>query len=107
MNDEGFLSARTLLAGGPRRFNRSVERLLLHLGFEDIRVIDGAGDGGGDILAVLGQERFVLQNKWTTRATVDVSGVDEVERAKAKYAADRAVLVTNALPSSSAFDRQR
>ncbi len=96
-----------MLEGGPRRFNVVVERLLHHLGFDDIRVIDGAGDGGGDILAVRGRELFVVQNKWSSRPTIDRAGVDEVERAKAKYSADRAVLVTNAEPDAGAWQRKR
>src|SRR4051812_42634061 len=93
-----FVSRERLLAGGPQRLKVQLQRLMLHVGFEDIRDIDGAGDGGGDILAILGRERFVFQSKWTSRQTVGRDGVDEVERAKAKYSADRAVLVTNAVP---------
>jgi len=100
-----FLDAKQLLTGGPRRFNLAVERLLLHLGFDDIRVIDGAGDGGGDILAVKGSELFVFQNKWTTAQIIGRDGVDEVECAKTLYNADRAVVVTNALPDGAALKR--
>jgi superfamily II DNA or RNA helicase len=81
--------------------------LLHHLGFDDIRIIDGAGDGGGDVLAVRGRELFVIQSKWTSRSTISKAGVDEVERAKAKYSADRAVLVTNAEPDGGAWQRKR
>jgi superfamily II DNA or RNA helicase len=102
-----FLTSEILLDGGPIRFNVVVQRLLHHLGFDDVRNIDGAGDGGGDILAVRGRELFVLQCKWTSRQTVSRAGVDEVERAKAKYSADRAVLVTNAEPDAAAWARKR
>ena len=84
-----------------------MERLLWHIGFDDVRNIDGAGDAGGDILATLGRERFVFQCKWTTHKTINRSAVDEVERAKARYEADRAVVATNVLPSPSAIKRQK
>jgi superfamily II DNA or RNA helicase len=106
-SDRCFTSPRSLLGGGARRFCFSVERLLYHVGFQDVRLIDGAGDGGADLLAVLGKELFVFQCKWTTRDAVDRAGIDEVERAKAKYSADRAVLVTNARLGNDAIARQR
>lgn len=102
-----FLSKEIMLESGQQRFNTLIERLLNHLGFDDIRIIDGAGDSGGDILAVRGRELFVLQTKWTSRPTIGKVGVDEVERAKAKYAADRAVLVTNAEPDGTARRRKQ
>jgi superfamily II DNA or RNA helicase len=100
-----FLAPERLLAGGPRRFNIAIERLLLHLGFDDIRLIDGAGDGGGDILAHRGDDSFVFQCKWTTGAQINRDAVDEVEAARTKYAVDRAVVVTNALPDTAAQRR--
>lgn len=102
---EHFLSLPILLSGGPRRFNLAIERLLWHLGFDDIRLIDGSGDSGADILAVKAADLFVFQNKWTTGSTIGRAAVDEVERAKAKYGADRAIVVTNAMPDGGAQDR--
>lgn len=104
---DGFLNQELLLASGPQRLNLAVERLLGHLGFDDVRNIDGSGDAGADILAVRGRELFVLQSKWSSRGVIGKAGVNEVERAKAKYHADRAVLVTNALPDRGASERQR
>jgi superfamily II DNA or RNA helicase len=103
----GFLETELLLAGGPARLNIAVERLLGHLAFDDIRNIDGSGDGGADILAVRRTELFVFQTKWSSRRTVGKAGINEVEAAKSKYRADRAVLVTNAIPDQGAVDRQR
>lgn len=91
-----FLQSLTILRAGPRRFNIAVERLLLHLGFDDIRLIDGAGDGGGDILAFRGPESFVFQCKWTTATSVSRNAVDEVEAAMRKYETKRAIVVSNA-----------
>lgn len=105
MSTAAFLDASRLLAGGPSRFNLAVYRLLLHLGFDDIRVIDGAGDGGGDILAHRGDESFVFQCKWTTTPHIGRNAVDEVESARARYAVQRAVVVTNAKPDGGATKR--
>src|SRR3954452_24671303 len=101
-----FLSAGELLAGGPRPLPIQIERLLWHLGFSDVRNIDGAGDEGGDILGTLGRERFVFQCKWSTQLNVGRAAVDEVERAKARYEADRAIVVTNVVPGRAALQRQ-
>lgn len=105
MSTAAFLDPSRLLAGGPSRFNLAVHRLLLHLGFDDVRVIDGAGDGGGDILAHRGNESFVFQCKWTTTAQIGRAAVDEVETARGRYAVQRAVVVTNAKPDGGATKR--
>lgn len=100
-----FLAPAALLAGGPRRFNLAVERLLLHLGFDDVRVIDGANDGGGDILAYLRADSFVFQCKWTTASSISRAAVDEVEAARLRYGSMRAVVVTNSVLDGAAQKR--
>jgi superfamily II DNA or RNA helicase len=92
---ECFLDAGRLTAGGPRAFARAVERLLWHLGFEDVRNIDGPGDAGGDLLAARGGSRWVFQCKWKRGGTVAETAIREVDSAKAFYGTDRAVVVTN------------
>jgi superfamily II DNA or RNA helicase len=105
-SDATFLDAARIGLGGPRAFTRATERLLLHLGASDVRNIDGSGDEGGDILALLRDARWVLQCKWTSRDTVDAAGVEQADAAKAFYRADRAAVVTNARLSPSAQDRR-
>lgn len=108
MTTEGpvpWLSAESLLAGGPSGQVKQLERMLWHLGFEDVRVIDGAGDMGGDILAVRGGEEWVIQSKWTSSGSIDASGVNEVNEAFTAYKADQAVLATNAHLSGVASRR--
>ncbi|MEE1800451.1 DEAD/DEAH box helicase family protein [Streptomyces sp. JV176] len=90
-----FLSADELLKGGPAGLTHAVERALWYLGFNDVRVIDGAGDHGADLLAVRGREQWVFQCKWKAGGKVDRSGVDDLERARTRYRADKAVLITN------------
>ena len=105
---QSFLSDSQLQALGPRRLLTTTERLLWHLGFDDVRNIDGPGDEGGDLLAHRRGARWVFQSKWTTSPTIDDKAVRQVDAAKAFYRADRAVVVTNARPGRVAVGhRQR
>ena len=45
---------------------RDVARLLLANGFEDVRIVGGSGDHGGDVLGVRSGELWVWQCKHTT-----------------------------------------
>lgn len=101
----GFVSAGNLLERGPQGLVRSVERVLWHLGFSDVRVIDGANDGGADILGIRNRQQWVVQCKWSSRGPVDRSGVDDIERARTEYGADRAVLATNTFLNRPAVSR--
>lgn len=103
-----FLSASRLVSEGPHRFVTSIERALHHLGFDDVRDIDGSGDMGGDILALKDRERWVVQAKWRASGisgTIGSEGVDQVDVAQRVYRCERGMLVTNALLSTSARER--
>ncbi|MCY0927055.1 DEAD/DEAH box helicase family protein [Streptomyces sp. H27-H1] len=102
-----FLTAAELLAGGPAGLPHALERALWHLGFNDVRVVDGAGDGGADLLAVRDREQWVFQCKWKAQGKVDRAGVDDLERARTRYRADRAVLATNTDANRTAEERRR
>jgi superfamily II DNA or RNA helicase len=102
----GFLSPRALLDGGPTGLTHAIERALWHLGYEDVRVIDGRNDAGADILAVRNAEQWIIQAKWSGRQPIDRTGVDDCERAKAAYGADVCVLATNATLNRRARDRR-
>jgi superfamily II DNA or RNA helicase len=103
---ESFLASERLQRIKPRRLLRATERLLYHLGFDDVRLIDGPGDEGGDILAFRNGLRWVLQCKSTIGQTIDDTAVKQVDAAKAYYGADRAVVVTNARPGRTALQHQ-
>jgi superfamily II DNA or RNA helicase len=90
-----FLDPLVLLLGGPKRLTVATERMLWHLGFGDVRVIDGAHDKGADILASRANELWVIQDKWKARAGVPASAFDEVDNARQTYGADRAALASN------------
>ncbi len=102
-----FLASQVLLAGGPQRFTRQLERLLGQLGFRDVVNIDGAGDQGGDLLGTLHGQLWVFQAKWKSRGAINRSAVDEVSAAQDYYSASRAVVVTNTKPSADAEQRAR
>ncbi len=101
-----FLSPEFLLAGGPDGLNHSVERALWHLGFKDVRLIDGSNDEGADLLAVRDREQWVFQCKYSSKGPIDRKGVDDAERARARYGADHAVVVTNTTLNSTAESRR-
>lgn len=103
----GFLAPAALLAGGPAGLTHATERALWHLGFTDVRVIDGAGDQGADLLAVRDREQWVVQCKYSSRSAVDRTGVDDAERARSRYLADHAVVVTNTSLNATAESRRK
>lgn len=110
MTRAAFLTPDALVSGGPHRFVTQVERALTHLGFSDVRNIDGSGDMGGDILALKGRERWAIQVKWRhagPAGTVDREGVDQADLAQRYYRCERAMLVTNAYLDGPAQERLR
>jgi len=86
-------------------FSRTVERLLHHLGFQNVTNVDGSGDLGADILADRGRERWIFQCKWKARAPVGETAVEEVLIALREYRANQAVVVTNSSFSRPAQTR--
>ena len=94
----GFLDPDYLVQSGAKRFPIVMSRLLLHWGFEEAWSIDGAYDGGADIVAYLNGERWVIQCKWKQDPTAAVSkaAVAEVANARIEYNAHRAMVLTNA-----------
>jgi len=97
----------------PDAFTRVIERLLWHLSFVEVINVDGAGDGGADIVALRQNpqtsrfERWVFQAKSKKTAAVDASAVDEVRRGMKKYNAHRGVVVTNTRFSPLAVSRKK
>ncbi|MEV0551476.1 DEAD/DEAH box helicase family protein [Nocardia salmonicida] len=102
-----FLTADELLRGGPTGLTHAVERALWHLGFADVRLIDGSGDNGADLLAVRDREQWVFQCKWKASGRVDRCGIDDLERARVRYRADKSVLATNTDVNHTARERQQ
>lgn len=97
-----------LLEGlGPHEFRRSVQRLLLQMGWECFS-IDGPGDGGGDLYAEnKTEERWIVQSKWKKNNSIPPIVIDEALNAFSIYDANAAVVVTNMYLSPSAKTKLR
>jgi superfamily II DNA or RNA helicase len=86
---ETFLDSERLLKGPWQAFERDVARLLVCNGFEDVRLVAGSGDHGGDVLGVKNGELWVIQCKFTTGGYPAASTVNDVGEAARFYKADR------------------
>ncbi len=94
---EPFLDTRRLLRGPWQAFERDVARLLVYNGFDDVRVVGGAGDRGADVLGVKKGELWVIQCKYTSCGYPPPSAVNEVGEAARFYGADR-IFVASSRP---------
>jgi superfamily II DNA or RNA helicase len=101
----GFLDPAFILGLGPGQFPRQIERLLWHIGFNDVANIDGPGDSGGDLLGRNNSLDWVLQCKWKRHGAVGAEAVEEVAGARDVYGADRAAVATNTRVSYDASRR--
>jgi superfamily II DNA or RNA helicase len=90
-----FLDDRRLLRGPWQAFERDVARLLIHAGFDDVRVVGGSGDKGADIVGVKNGEIWVVQCKHTTTAPPTKYAVQEVVEAGTFYGASRMLVATS------------
>jgi superfamily II DNA or RNA helicase len=101
----GIFSQYTLSFGPWQAFERSVARFLIHDGYDNVRLIGGSGDGGGDVIAHKYGKRFVFQVKFRSSGTLSEEVALEVENALRVYKADIPVIVTNVGFSSSLLAR--
>lgn len=101
-----FLNEQRLLRGPWQAFERDVARLLLANGFDDVRIVGGSGDHGGDILGTRLGELWVWQCKHTTTAPPPSSAVSEVVEAARYYKAQRMVIATSRPPGDSFNDEK-
>ena len=99
LDDTLFLGKTRFLKGPWQAFERDVARLFLQNGFTDVRLIGGAGDKGGDVLAVKDGKLWVTQCKHTTSTPPPLSAVDEVIEAGKYYGAKR-LLIASSRPAS-------
>jgi superfamily II DNA or RNA helicase len=90
-----FLDDRRLLRGPWQAFERDVARLLMHAGFDDVRVVGGTGDQGADVVGVKNGEIWVVQCKHTTTAPPTKQAVQEVVDSGTYYGANRMLLATS------------
>lgn len=90
-----FLDDRRLLRGPWQAFERDVARLLMHAGFDDVRIVGGSGDKGADVVGVKSGEIWVVQCKHTTTAPPTKQAVQEVVEAGTYYGANRMLVATS------------
>jgi superfamily II DNA or RNA helicase len=102
----GFLDERRLLYGPWKAFERDVARLLIVNGFDDVRVVGGAGDRGADVLGVKSGKLWVWQCKHTTTSTPPKAAVAEVVAAARYYEADRMVVATSRPPGQGLLEEK-
>ena len=104
----GFLSIERISQGPWQALERGIQRLLIHSGFDDVRLVGGTGDGGGDVVANLKQRTWVIQSKYRSGGQVlGAKVLDEVAPAIGKYGAEVAVVATNASVSKDAIERAK
>ena len=95
-----------------RGFERAVARLMTHLGWEDVSVIGGSNDQGGDILATKldpsgVKKAWVVQCKSVTGDNyVGVNAINEVTNAVSKYGTQISIVATNGEFTKSAIKRK-
>ncbi|NOT96253.1 MAG: restriction endonuclease [Nitrospira sp.] len=77
-----------------RQFEIFLEKLLLDLGFTNLKQTPLSGDFGGDILAEKDSERYVIQAKRNAR-TVGVRAVQEAHTARDYYGATASMVIAN------------
>jgi superfamily II DNA or RNA helicase len=102
----GFLDERRLLGGPWQAFERDVARLLLLKGFEDVRIVGGRGDHGGDVLGARRGELVVVQCKHTTSSGPPRTAIEEVVEAGRYYRADRLVLAVSRPPGPGLLEER-
>jgi superfamily II DNA or RNA helicase len=102
----GFLNEKRLLLGPWQAFERDVARLLVANGFDDVRIVGGTGDRGGDVLGVQNGEVWVFQCKHTTRTPPPRDAIAEIVEAGKFYCAHRLVVATSRLPGDSLNDEK-
>ena len=104
----GFLGIERISLGPWQALERAIQRLMVHAGFDDVRLVGGTGDGGADVVANLKQQTWVVQSKYRSRnQVVGAKVVDEVAIAIGRYGAEVAVVATNASFSKDAIQRAK
>ena len=102
--DPGFLDRARLMHGPWQAFERDLARLLIANGFNDVRLVAGSGDHGGDVLGTKGGELWAFQCKHTTKSGPPKEAVGEVVEAARFYGARRMVVAVSRAPGVGFYD---
>lgn len=106
MNEEltNFLSEKRLDKGPWQAFERGIARMLSHAGFKDVKVVNGSGDKGADIVGIRGNELWVVQAKYRSNGSIGTSAIEEALNAMREYGTDVCVTATNRFFTKEAKD---
>ncbi len=99
-----FLNEERIYYGPWQAFERDFARLLIANNFDDVRIIGGPGDAGGDVLGVSRGHLWVFQCKHSKSGRSSAKAVDELANAQRAYGANRMGVVLS-LPASNAVKR--
>jgi len=104
-----FLSEKRLELGPWQAFERGLARMLSHVGFKDVKVVNGSGDKGADIVGIRGNELWVVQAKYRSHGSIGISAIEEALNAMKEYNTDVCVTATNRFFSREAqeFNRKK
>lgn len=92
----GFIGTERLSLGPWQSFERAIQRLFVHAGFSESRLVGGSGDAGGDIVGEYGGRVWVAQAKYRGGGQlVGSDPIDEVTVAIDRYGADVGLVVVN------------
>lgn len=95
---------KNLKYGPWQEFERNTARLLLQIGWKDVRIVGRSGDGGADVLAVHPSGKiWIFQCKFTTRQSTGKEAIEEVRNAGKLYGADVLCVVTSQSPTRKFF----
>lgn len=106
MEKNAFLTENDLRVGSWQNFERSVCRLLICEGYENVRLVGGTGDKGADVIATKNGKRLVYQIKHWAKP-IGSAVVDETLRALRFYNAQVPVIVSLSGFDTAARGRQR
>ncbi|HEU4323301.1 MAG TPA: restriction endonuclease [Roseiflexaceae bacterium] len=87
----------------PNAFEAEVQRLLQHLGWQDVQIAGGVGDRGVDLVGRWHAQRCIVQCKHEPGRNITPKDVRELVGALHVQGADRAVLVTSGGFSSQCY----
>ena len=90
--DYGFLKPDDLSLCKPEWFERQVMRCLALAGWQDLRHVGRAWDGGADITGIFRGERTVIQVK-ADKGPVSIRAIRDVERASVIYGVTKGLAV--------------
>ena len=104
----GFLGIERISQGPWQALERAIQRLMVHAGFDDVRLVGGRGDGDGDVVANYNDKIWVVQSKYRSgNQVIGAAIVDELVSAIGRYGAEVAVLASNAKFSRDLIQRAK